>query len=68
VHPIRVRSYRPWLTILTALWATGSLALLSPNWSPLWLQLWLALSLTGAVGLFAIGLIRTFRGPPQVTV
>ncbi|HEY1708607.1 MAG TPA: CDP-alcohol phosphatidyltransferase family protein [Rhizomicrobium sp.] len=68
VHPIRVRSYRPWLTILMALWATGSLALLSPDWNSHWLQLWLVLSLTGAGGLFAIGLIRTFRGPPQVTI
>ncbi|HEY4940113.1 MAG TPA: CDP-alcohol phosphatidyltransferase family protein [Rhizomicrobium sp.] len=63
VHPVRVRRYRPWLPIATALWGMGSLALLSPDWSPSWMRAWLVLSLTGAGALFAIGLLRTLRGP-----
>lgn len=63
VHPVRVRRYRPWLPIATALWGMGSLALLSPDWSPSWMRAWLVLSLAGAGALFAIGLLRTLRGP-----
>ena len=63
VHPVRVRSYQPWLGGLTALWGMGSLALLSPDWSPAWLHAWLAMSLAGAVALLGIGLLRTLRGP-----
>ena len=63
VHPIRVRRYQPWLGGLTALWGTGSLALLSPDWSPPWMRAWLLMSLAGAGALLAIGLLRTLRGP-----
>jgi phosphatidylcholine synthase len=62
VHPVRVRGYRPWLGIATALWGLGSLALLWPDWSAPWREAWLALSLAGAGVLLAIGLLRTLRG------
>ena len=67
VHPVRVRLYQPWLGGLTALWGLGSLALLSPDWSPLWMHIWLALSLAGAGGLMAIGVLRTLRGSKNNT-
>ncbi len=62
VHPVRVRAYRPWLTVLTALWGIGSLALLLPLWDPDSMRLWLGVSLAGAAGLLAIGGLRTLRG------
>jgi phosphatidylcholine synthase len=65
VHPVRVRSHRPWLAGLTAIWGVGSLALLFADWSARWTQLWLILSLTGAAGLLAVGGLRTLRGPAR---
>ncbi len=62
VHPLRVRLYRPWLGLVTALWSIASLALLWPDWSASWLQAWQILSLTGAAVLLAIGVMRTLRG------
>jgi phosphatidylcholine synthase len=62
VHPVRVRSFQPWLGVLTAAWGLSSMALLWPGWSPSWTQALLALSLAGAGGLVAIGLWRTLRG------
>ena len=63
VHPIRVRRYRPWLAVLTALWGVVSLALLWPGWSAPWMHALLSLSVTGAGVLLAIGVLRTLRGP-----
>jgi phosphatidylcholine synthase len=65
VHPVRVRSYQPWLAGLTALWGVSSLALLLPNWNAQWRSAWLVLSLTGAGALLALGILRTLRGPAQ---
>ena len=62
VHPVRVRAHRAWLVVLTALWGVGSLALLLTDWGLRWTQAWLDLSLAGAVGLLAIGALRTLRG------
>lgn len=64
-HPVRVRSYQPWLAVLTAVWGTSSLALLSPELSPIWTHALLALSLAGAGALLAIGVLRTLRGPSK---
>jgi phosphatidylcholine synthase len=63
IHPLRVRSYQPWLSSMTALWGVACFALLWPGWSPAWLEAWLALSIAGAVALLAIGALRTLRGP-----
>jgi len=62
VHPVRVRSFQPWLGGLTVVWGLSSMALLWPGWSPLWTHALLAVSLSGAGGLVAIGLFRTLRG------
>jgi len=62
VHPVRVRSFQPWLGGLTIVWGLSSMALLWPGWSPLWTHVLLAVSLSGAGGLVAIGLFRTLRG------
>ena len=64
VHPVRVQGYQPWLAVLTGLWGTSSLALLSPDLSLMWTHALLALSLASAGALLAIGLLRTLRGPP----
>jgi phosphatidylcholine synthase len=65
VHPVRVRSSQPWIAILTGLWATSSLALLSPDLSVLWRRIFLAVSLGGVGALLAIGALRTVRGPAK---
>lgn len=63
VHPVRVRSYQPWLAGLAALWAMSSLALLlMPDQDQPWRNTCLALSLLGVGGLLAIGAVRTLRG------
>jgi phosphatidylcholine synthase len=62
VHPLRVRSFQPWLGVLTVAWGLSSMALLWPGWSPLWARALLVTSLAGAAGLVAIGLCRTLRG------
>jgi phosphatidylcholine synthase len=62
VHPVRVRSFQPWLGVLTAVWGLSSMALLWPGWSPMWTRAFLTVSLSGALGLVAIGLCRTLRG------
>ncbi|HEY2885493.1 MAG TPA: CDP-alcohol phosphatidyltransferase family protein [Rhizomicrobium sp.] len=62
VHPVRVRSFQPWLGVLTAIWGLSSMALLWPGWSPSLTRAFLAVSLSGAFGLVAIGLCRTLRG------
>ena len=63
VHPVRIRSYQPWTAILTGLWATSSLALLSSDLSLMWRHRLIALSLVSAGALLAIGALRTLRGP-----
>jgi phosphatidylcholine synthase len=63
VHPVRVRAYQPWLAWLTALWGASALALLWPNWSAEPLMVLQGLSLSGAVLILGIGLLRTVRGP-----
>jgi phosphatidylcholine synthase len=65
VHPVRVHSYRPWLAVLTGLWGTSSLVLLSLDQGPMWKHATLALSLASAGALLALGVLRTFRGPPS---
>ena len=62
VHPVRVRDFRPWLTIATAVWVITSVALLWPGWSPEASAILLTLSLTGVAALLAMGLLRTLRG------
>jgi phosphatidylcholine synthase len=62
VHPVRVKSYQPWIGIATGLWGLGSLALLLPDLGPFWLDTSLALSLAGALALLAMGGLRTVRG------
>jgi phosphatidylcholine synthase len=66
VHPVRVKSYQPWLGIATGLWGLGSFALLIPNLSRLFLNASLVLSLSGAAALFAIGALRTVRGEARI--
>ncbi len=63
VHPVRVQSYQPWISVLTGLWGTSSLVLLSPDLGVIWQHALLALSLAGASALLAIGALRTLRGP-----
>jgi len=62
VHPMRVRGYRPWLGIATALWGIGSVALLLQDWGVGWTRLWLTLSLAGGGALLTFGALRTLRG------
>lgn len=62
-HPLRVRSYQPWLAIVTGLWGASSFALLSPDLSLGWNHALLVLSLVSACALLAIGALRTLRGP-----
>jgi phosphatidylcholine synthase len=62
VHPVRVREFRPWLTIVTALWVISSAALLWPRWSAETVAILLTLSLAGVAALLAMGLLRTLRG------
>ncbi len=63
VHPFRVTDYGRWLPALATLWAAVTAALLWPDWSEVTHAglLWTSLTL-GAV-LFALGLLRTVRGP-----
>jgi phosphatidylcholine synthase len=65
VHPIRVRSYQPWLAALTALWAASGLVLLLTDWNPPGVDAWQALSLACASALIAVGVARTLRGLQQ---
>jgi phosphatidylcholine synthase len=62
VHPVRVRDFRPWLTIAAAVWVITSAALLWPHWSAEAAAVLLTLSLAGAAALVAMGLLRTLRG------
>ncbi len=62
VHPVRVRDFRPWLGIVTAVWVIASAALLWPYWSPETAAILLTLSLAGAAALVTMGLLRTLRG------
>jgi len=62
-HPLRVRSYQPWLAIVTGLWGASSFALFSPDLSVEWKHALLVLSLVSAGALLAIGALRTLRGP-----
>lgn len=66
VHPIRVRDFRPWLTIAAAVWVIASAALLWPRWSVEAAAILLTLSLAGAAALVAMGLLRTLRGRAPV--
>jgi phosphatidylcholine synthase len=62
IHPVRVTSFRPWLTILMPVWAASSLALLWPQWPAGWLTGIEAVCLGCGAALFGIGLIRSLRG------
>ena len=62
VHAVRVRSYQPWLGLVTAVWGASSVALLWTQWSAPWMHAWLALSLAAGGALLAIGALRTLRG------
>jgi phosphatidylcholine synthase len=62
VHPVRVRDFRPWLGIATAVWVITSAALLWPHWSADAAAILLTLSLAAAAALVAMGLLRTLRG------
>jgi phosphatidylcholine synthase len=68
IHPVRVRTYRPWLPILTAIWAVSSLALIWPSWNLAVLQVWEGVSLATAAALLGIGFLRTMRGAPQEAI
>ncbi|HWD29770.1 MAG TPA: CDP-alcohol phosphatidyltransferase family protein [Rhizomicrobium sp.] len=63
IHPVRVRSYRPWLTILMPVWAVTSLVLLWPGVP--YAHVLAEVSLGCALALFGIGLLRTLRGPKR---
>jgi phosphatidylcholine synthase len=63
VHPFRVTDYGKWLPALAALWAAATAALLWPDWGADVQRALLAVSLATAGILFALGLLRTFRGP-----
>ncbi len=62
VHPVRVKRFQPWLAVLTVLWGLLSFALLEPDWFAIPREVLLSLSLAGAAGLIAVGLLRTLRG------
>jgi phosphatidylcholine synthase len=61
IHPVRVTSYRPWLSVLMPVWAVSCLALLWPGWPAPWLGIIETVSLGCAAALFGIGLVRTLR-------
>jgi phosphatidylcholine synthase len=63
IHPLRVRSYGPWLAATTVLWGISSAALLWPSWSGPWRDAWLMTSAAAAAALLAAGVFRTWRGP-----
>jgi phosphatidylcholine synthase len=62
VHPFRVTDYGRWLPALALVWAAPTAALLWPGWSDAAARALLAVSLAAAAILFALGLLRTFRG------
>jgi phosphatidylcholine synthase len=61
IHPVRVTSYRPWLSVLMPVWAASCLALLWPQWPAGWQTGIKAVCLLCGAALFGIGLIRTLR-------
>lgn len=63
VHPFRVADYGRWLPALATFWAAATAALLWPYWSNAVLTALLAASLASAAIMFALGMLRTFRGP-----
>lgn len=63
VHPFRVRDYGRWLPVLALVWAAATAALLWPGWSEAILRGLLGVSLATLAALFALGLLRTVRGP-----
>lgn len=63
VHPFRVRDYGRWLPGLATLWAALTAALLWPGWDGATLSGLMAASLGIGAILFALGLLRTVRGP-----
>ena len=62
VHPFRVTDYGKWMPALALIWAAATAALLWPDWSDDVHRALLAVSLAAAAILFALGLLRTFRG------
>jgi len=62
VHPFRVVEFQPWLRVFAAVWAISTLALLWPRWEASVQQALLWTSLAMAAILFALSLVRTFRG------
>ena len=64
VHPFRVRDYGRWLPAIALVWAVSSLALLIDLLAPARTAL-LAASSASALGIVALGLVRTARGPRQ---
>ena len=65
IHPFRVRDYGRWPPILAFLWAASTAALIWPGWSPAVSTALLGSSLLLAGLLFALGMLRTFRGPKK---
>lgn len=62
IHPVRVTSYRPWLSVLMPMWGLSCVALLWPRWPAPWGEALEGVSLACAAALFGIGLLRTLRG------
>lgn len=65
VHPFRVRGYGIWLPLIAAIWAAATLALLIDHLGATARLLLLGISVATALGLIALGLLRTFRNPPE---
>jgi hypothetical protein len=67
VHPFRVRDYGKWLPLLAGAWAVATLALLLPAWTEAVQRGLLATSVGTALVLLGMGLLRTVRGPRQIS-
>lgn len=63
VHPFRVRDYGFWLPALAIFWAASSAPLLWPDWGPAARAALIWCSAASGLLLFALGLLRTLRGP-----
>ncbi len=61
-HPFRVRDYGAWLPLLAMLWTAATAALLLPL-EPGARSTLLLVSVTAAIVLIGLGLLRTARGP-----
>lgn len=63
VHPFRVRDYGAFLPALAIAWAAATVALLWPGWDETARAALLWASVATGIGLVALGLLRTVRGP-----